>query len=100
MRELEDVGPGHRALLVRRPGPSAPMRSPVGVDFDLSFERLSAAAAAVREGAFFAVTNRDPIFPMPDGLKAGAGAMVAAHRHRLRPRAGHRHRQARAGPHA
>ena len=50
----------------------------VGVDFDLSFERLSAAAMAVRDGAFFAATNRDPIFPMPDGLKAGAGAMVAA----------------------
>lgn len=49
-----------------------------GVDFELSFERLSAAAMAVRDGAYFAATNRDPIFPMPDGLKAGAGAMIAA----------------------
>ncbi len=49
-----------------------------GVDFDLSFERLSAASMAVRDGAFFAATNRDPIFPMPDGLKAGAGSMIMA----------------------
>jgi HAD superfamily hydrolase (TIGR01450 family) len=76
-RELEDVGLAvvtcsHQGLA---DGPDAVV---CGVDFDLDFERLSAAAAAVREGAFFAVTNRDPIFPMPDGLKAGAGAMVAA----------------------
>ncbi len=76
-RELEDVGlatvPCSYASLAQKPDAVA-----VGVDFDLSFERLSAAAMAVRGGAFFAVTNRDPIFPMPDGLKAGAGAMVAA----------------------
>jgi HAD superfamily hydrolase (TIGR01450 family) len=77
MRELDDVGlatvPCSYDGLAERPDAVA-----VGVDFDLSFERLSAAAAAVRDGAFFAVTNRDPIFPMPDGLKAGAGSMVAA----------------------
>lgn len=50
----------------------------VGVDFDLTHERLSIAAEAVRRGAFFAVTNRDPIFPVPGRLLAGAGAMVAA----------------------
>jgi ribonucleotide monophosphatase NagD (HAD superfamily) len=50
----------------------------VGVDFDLSHERLSVAADAVRQGAMFAVTNRDPILPMPGRLMAGAGAMVAA----------------------
>ncbi len=76
-RELEDVGlatvPCSYAGLAQRPDAVA-----VGVDFDLSFERLSAAAAAVREGAYFAVTNRDPIFPTPDGLMAGAGSMVAA----------------------
>jgi HAD superfamily hydrolase (TIGR01450 family) len=76
-RELEDVGletvPCSTEGLARKPDAVA-----CGVDFDLSFERLSVAAAAVRGGAYFAVTNRDPIFPMPDGLKAGAGAMVAA----------------------
>jgi len=49
-----------------------------GVDFDLSFERLSAASMAIRDGAYFAATNRDPIFPMADGLKAGAGSMIMA----------------------
>ena len=50
----------------------------MGVDFDLTHERLSVAADAVRAGAFFAVTNRDPVFPVPGRLMAGAGAMVAA----------------------
>jgi HAD superfamily hydrolase (TIGR01450 family) len=76
-RELADVGLATIACSYDglAHGPDAVA---VGVDFDLTFERLSAAAAAVRGGALFAVTNRDPIFPMPDGLKAGAGAMVAA----------------------
>jgi HAD superfamily hydrolase (TIGR01450 family) len=77
VRELEDVGlatvdasyEGWR----RRPDAVV-----CGVDFELSFERLSAASMAVREGAYFAATNRDPVLPMPDGLKAGAGATVAA----------------------
>jgi glycerol-1-phosphatase len=76
-RELEDVGLAtvecSYAGLAREPDAIV-----CGVDFELSFERLSTAAMAVRGGAFFAATNRDPIFPMPDGLKAGAGSMVAA----------------------
>jgi HAD superfamily hydrolase (TIGR01450 family) len=76
-RELQDVGLATVACSYEGLA-GDPDAVAVGVDFDLSFERLSAAAAAVRAGALFAVTNRDPIFPMPDGLKAGAGAMVAA----------------------
>ena len=76
-RELEDVGLAtvecSYAGLER-----APDAIVCGVDFDLSFERLSVASMAVRDGAFFAATNRDPIFPMPDGLKAGAGSMIMA----------------------
>ena len=76
-RELEDVGLAtvecSYAGLEREPDAIV-----CGVDFDLSFERLSAASMAARAGAFFAATNRDPVFPMPDGLKAGAGAMIAA----------------------
>jgi len=76
-RELSDLGlpmvPCTEEGLGMKPDAVA-----VGVDFDLTFERLSVASAAIRGGAFFAVTNRDPIFPMPDGLKAGAGSMVAA----------------------
>ena len=76
-RELADAGlataPCTRDGLARDPDAVV-----VGVDFDLSHERLSVAADAVRSGAYFAVTNRDPIFPMPGRLMAGAGAMVAA----------------------
>jgi HAD superfamily hydrolase (TIGR01450 family) len=77
VRELEDVGLATVECsyegLAREPDAIV-----CGVDFDLSFERLSSAAAAVRAGAYFAATNRDPIFPMPDGLKAGAGSMIQA----------------------
>ncbi|MEX1296630.1 MAG: HAD-IIA family hydrolase [Candidatus Limnocylindrales bacterium] len=76
-RELEDVGleTVECSYAGVELGPDA---IACGVDFDLSFERLSAASMAVRDGAFFAATNRDPIFPMPDGLKAGAGSMIMA----------------------
>lgn len=50
----------------------------VGVDFRLTYERLSTAADVVRQGALFVATNRDPIYPAADGLMAGAGALVAA----------------------
>jgi 4-nitrophenyl phosphatase len=77
MRELHDVGLATVECsyegLAEQPDAVA-----CGVDFELSFERLSAASAAVREGAYFAATNRDPVFPMPDGLKAGAGSMIQA----------------------
>ena len=76
-RELEDVGLGtvecSYAGLAQEPEAVV-----AGVDFELSFERLSAASMAVRNGAYFAATNRDPIFPMADGLKAGAGSMIMA----------------------
>ncbi len=76
-RELDDVG-----LATVECSYEGQARRPdavvCGVDFDLSFERLSAASMAVRDGAYFAATNRDPIFPMADGLKAGAGAMIMA----------------------
>ena len=76
-RELRDVGlrvvpPTKRGL------GSAPDAVVVGVDFGLSYERLSIAAEAVRRGARFVATNRDPIYPAAEGLAAGAGAIVAA----------------------
>jgi HAD superfamily hydrolase (TIGR01450 family) len=76
-RELEDVGiptvePTEDALL------EAPDALVVGVDFDLTYERLSIAATAVRRGARFVATNRDPMYPTAEGLNAGAGSMVAA----------------------
>ncbi len=77
VRELRDVG-----LRTVAPTPGGLTRQPdavvVGVDVALSYRRLSAAAAAVRDGALFIATNRDPVFPLPEGLAAGAGSIVAA----------------------
>ena len=50
----------------------------VGVDFALDYGRLSIASMVARGGAYFIATNRDPVFPLPDGLHAGAGSIVAA----------------------
>ena len=76
-RELEDAGIA--TVVASWSGlEEEPDAVVVGVDFDLSLERLSAAVEAIRGGAFFAATNRDPIFPMPGRLLAGAGATVAA----------------------
>ena len=76
-RELREAGlrtvpPNSRGLT------AAPDALVVGVDFGLSYERLSTAAEAVRRGALFVATNRDPVYPSEEGLKAGAGSMVAA----------------------
>ncbi|CAN5793026.1 HAD-IIA family hydrolase [soil metagenome] len=76
-RELRDVG--LRALAPTENGLAGrPDVLVVGVDFSLTYERLSIAAEAVRRGARFVATNRDPVYPVPDRLNAGAGAMVAA----------------------
>ena len=56
----------------------APDAVVVGIDFRLSYGRLSAAARAVRAGARFVAANRDPVYPLPEGLVPGAGAIVAA----------------------
>jgi HAD superfamily hydrolase (TIGR01450 family) len=76
-RELADAGlatlPCTFQALAERPEAVA-----VGIDFDLDHERLSVASDAVRGGATFVATNRDPVFPVPGRLMAGAGAIVAA----------------------
>jgi glycerol-1-phosphatase len=77
-RELEEVG--LRVVPATEAGlESKPEALVVGIDFELSHQRLSAAAQAVRAGARFVATNRDPVYPDANGrLLAGAGAMVAA----------------------
>lgn len=50
----------------------------VGIDFDFHYDTLHAASKAVRGGARFIATNRDDTFPTPEGLKPGAGSLVAA----------------------
>lgn len=77
VRELRDeglrvVGPTVRGLAA---GPDTVV---VGIDVALTYRRLSIAAEAVREGARFVATNRDPVFPTAEGFTAGAGSIVAA----------------------
>jgi 4-nitrophenyl phosphatase len=50
----------------------------VGLDLEFTYARLAVAAAAVRAGARFIATNRDPTYPMEHGLMPGAGSVVAA----------------------
>jgi glycerol 3-phosphatase-2 len=76
-QELRDVG--IETVAPTRFGLAAePQVVVAGVDFGLRYERLSIAAEAVRRGARFVATNRDPIYPGADELKAGAGSIVAA----------------------
>lgn len=50
----------------------------VGLDPQLTYLRIAAAADAIRAGARFIATNRDPVFPTEHGLRPGAGSVVAA----------------------
>ena len=50
----------------------------VGGTEDLVYEDLRVASLALRRGAEFLTTGRDPTYPMPDGLWPGTGAIVAA----------------------
>lgn len=45
---------------------------------DLTYEDLRVATLAVRRGADFLATARDPTYPMPDGYWPGSGAILAA----------------------
>ena len=50
----------------------------VGLDTDFTYGRMAVAAEAVRAGARFVATNRDPVYPLEHGLMPGAGSVVAA----------------------
>ena len=50
----------------------------VGLDPLLTYERLSGAVLAIGSGARFIASNHDPTYPTPEGLRPGAGAIVAA----------------------
>jgi 4-nitrophenyl phosphatase len=97
-RELADVGlqvidAGERAdLLARRIAEAKvgggavdeveiagrPDAVVVGLDQDLTYMKLAIAAVAIRAGARFIATNRDPALPTEHSLRPGAGAIVAA----------------------
>ena len=50
----------------------------VGLDRELSYERLSTAVLSVRAGARFVATNTDSSYPSEVGLLPGGGAIVRA----------------------
>jgi glycerol-1-phosphatase len=50
----------------------------VGGTEDLVYDDLRNGALAVRRGADFLATARDPTYPQPDGLWPGTGAILAA----------------------
>jgi HAD superfamily hydrolase (TIGR01450 family) len=50
----------------------------VGGTEQLTYDDLRYAALAIRRGADFLATARDPTYPQPDGLWPGTGAILAA----------------------
>ncbi len=56
----------------------APDAVVVGLDPGITWGRLAVAADAIRAGARFIATNRDPTYPSERGLRPGAGSVVAA----------------------
>ena len=88
-RELRDVGlevvtAGHAATRMSQEGidgwaaAGAPDAVVTGLDPNLTYLRLTAAADCVRAGARFIATNRDPVYPTERGLRPGAGSIAAA----------------------
>jgi HAD superfamily hydrolase (TIGR01450 family) len=97
-RELADVGievidAGERAdLLARRTAEAKasggiveeveiaglPDAVVVGLDQELTYGKLTIGAIAIRAGARFIATNRDPALPTEHELRPGAGSIVAA----------------------
>lgn len=50
----------------------------VGLTRSLTYEMLAGATTAVRSGATLVASNLDPTFPTPNGVRPGAGSIVAA----------------------
>jgi HAD superfamily hydrolase (TIGR01450 family) len=50
----------------------------VGLDPQLTYLRVAAAADCVRAGSVLVGTNKDPIYPTERGFRPGAGSVVAA----------------------
>jgi len=65
---------GHRLA----PAPSEADAVVVGMDRSIDYQALSQALDALRAGAQWIATNEDGTYPVPGGLKPGAGAMVGA----------------------
>lgn len=50
----------------------------VSGDFEFNYEKMHIASSAVRSGATFIASNDDPTFPDANGLRPGAGAVLAS----------------------
>jgi phosphoglycolate/pyridoxal phosphate phosphatase family enzyme len=50
----------------------------VGMDRGITYDALADGLTALRNGARFIATNEDATFPVPGGVRPGAGAMVGA----------------------
>jgi HAD superfamily hydrolase (TIGR01450 family) len=57
------------------PAPDAVL---VGLDFNVSYDRLRRGLRAILAGADFIAVNRDPTLPVEDGFDPGTGSLVAA----------------------
>jgi phosphoglycolate/pyridoxal phosphate phosphatase family enzyme len=88
-RELRDVGldvvtSGYAATRANQEGidgyeaAGRPDAVVVGLDPQMTYLRLAVAADAIRAGARFVATNRDPVYPTERGLRPGSGSIVAA----------------------
>ncbi len=88
-RELRDVGldvvtSAHAATRMAQEGidgwaaAGAPDAVVTGLEPNLTYRRLAAAADCVRAGARSIATNRDPTYPTEAGLRPGAGSIAAA----------------------
>jgi len=88
-RELRDVGldvvsSAHVAERMAKEGLDGwaaaghPDAVVAGLDPQLTYLRVAAAADCIRAGAWFIATNRDPVYPTERGLRPGAGSVIAA----------------------
>lgn len=50
----------------------------VGIDWNLTYDKLKRATREIRRGAKFIGTNADKTFPSEDGIVPGAGSILAA----------------------
>lgn len=67
---------GMRLLAEGRPDQAEVVAA--GIDFDLTYRKLAAAARQISGGAAFVGTNGDVTYPSEDGLLPGAGSILAA----------------------
>jgi HAD superfamily hydrolase (TIGR01450 family) len=74
-RALVDTVSSYGVAVVDSATPDAVV---IGLDLELSYEKIDRASRAIRNGAEFVATNVDNTYPTPTGLAPGAGSIVAA----------------------